>query len=223
MVKEILTIKNEKNLSKLSERCDEIDTRKENNEMREIILALKHTLQEHKDGCGLAANQIGYNKRIFVINFAGDMRTFINPVIADAKNLTLNREKCLSIPNKEFIRPRHTEITVMYQTPLGKSESRKLIGMAAFVFQHELDHLDGLLLSDIGLEIDKTFDDAPEEEKDKLLNAYMESLDLKKKNLDKEIEENKELKQQSDAIKFMEKVIKNEVEFDGTVSRKKEK
>ena len=157
MIKEILTVENEENIKKLSIRCDEIDTKKQNAEMRQIILDLKHTLAEHKDGCGLAASQIGYDKRIFVINFNGDIRTFINPVIADAKGLTLNRESCLSIPGKTFIRPRHTEIMVMYQTPLGKTESRKMFGMAACVFQHELDHLDGLILSDVGLEIGEDF------------------------------------------------------------------
>lgn len=208
MVKEIIT-----DVEKLSERCDEIDIRKENNEMRQIILDLKHTLAEHKKGAALAAPQIGYNKRIFVINFNGDMRTFINPVISSTKNLTLNREECLSLPNKSYIRPRHTEITVLYQTPLGKTESRKLVGLSAYVFQHELDHLDGLLLSDIGLEVDENFDKATEEEKDEILKSYMESLDLKRSVLETEINEDKELKQTSDAIKFMEGVQRGEIQF----------
>lgn len=210
MIKEIIT-----NLDELGYRCDEIDIRKENNEMRQIILDLKDTLRECKNGVGLAAPQIGYDKRIFVINFNGDLRTFINPVIYEAKGLTLNREGCLSLPGKEYIRPRNTEITVMYQTPLGKNESRKLVGLAACVFQHELDHLDGLTLADIGLELDENFDKASEEEKDEVLKAYMDSLDLQQKQVEKEIEEDPELKKQSDAIKFMEKVQKGEIEFDG--------
>ena len=84
MIKDIVT-----DLEKLSERCEEIDIRKENNEMREIIVNLKETLRQHKDGVGLAAPQIGYNKRIFVINFKGDIRTFINPIISKAEGLTL--------------------------------------------------------------------------------------------------------------------------------------
>lgn len=205
MIKEIVTDE-----SLLAERCDEIDIRKDNELMREIILNLKETLREHKTGVGLAAPQIGYNKRIFVINFNGDLRTFINPVISEANNLTLNREGCLSLPGKEYIRPRHSKITVMYQTPLGKIESRQMFGLAAFVFQHELDHLDGLLISDIGLEVDKAFDEATEEERDKVIQAYLDSLDIKQKQLSKEIEEDPELKQQADAIKFMESVQKGE-------------
>lgn len=216
-MKEIVT-----DVEKLSVRCEEIDIRKENALMREIIVELKDTLRASKTGVGLSANQIGYDKRIFVINFNGDIRSFINPIISNAKGLTLNREGCLSIPNKEYIRPRNTEITVVYQTPLGKTESRKLVGMAAYVFQHELDHLDGLLLSDIGLEITEDFDKASEEEKNQVIDMYLESLDIKKKEVEKEINENESLKKTSDAIKFIEKLQTGEVELGDSVSQKKE-
>lgn len=216
MIKEIIT-----DLNQLSERADEIDVRKENNEMREIILDLKQTLREHKNGVGLAAPQIGYNKRIFVVNFNGDIRSFINPVITQAKGLTINREGCLSLPGKEYLRPRNTEITVIYQTPLGKTESRKIFGMAAFVFQHELDHLDGITLADIGLQLDDNFDKASDEEKNELIKAYMDSLDIKQKDAEKEIEENPQLKQQADAIKFMEALQKGEVELGDQITETK--
>ena len=55
MIKEI-----EKDLEKLQVRCDELDTRKENAEMRQIIIDLKDTLRANENGCGLSANQIGY-------------------------------------------------------------------------------------------------------------------------------------------------------------------
>lgn len=216
MIKEIIT-----DLDQLGERADEIDVRKENNEMREIILDLKQTLREHKNGVGLAAPQIGYNKRIFVVNFNGDIRSFINPVITQAKGLTINREGCLSLPGKEYLRPRNTEITVIYQTPLGKTESRKIFGMAAFVFQHELDHLDGITLADIGLQLDDNFDKASDEEKNELIKAYMDSLDIKQKDAEKEIEENPQLKQQADAIKFMEALQKGEVELGDQITETK--
>ena len=89
-----------------------------------------------------------------------------------------------------------------------------MFGMAACVFQHELDHLDGLILSDVGLEIGEDFDNAPQEEKDEVIKAYLDSLDLKLKDLNKEIEENDELKQTNNAIKFMEKLQKGEITFE---------
>ena len=199
----------------LSERSEEIDVRKENVLMREIIIELKEVCRLH-NALGVAAPQIGYQKRLFVINFNGDIRTFINPIVIKVEGFGLSREACLSVPGKEFIRPRHNQITVAYQTPLGKMETRKLVGKAAEVFQHELDHLDGLLISDIGLEIDENYDKASENEKAELIKAYLDSLDLKQKEITTEIENTPELKEMSDGIKFMEAVSSGEVEFKGT-------
>lgn len=117
----------------------------------------------------------------------------------------------MSVPNKEYLIPRNTEISVHYLTPLGRVESRKMFGYAACVFQHELNHLDGALISDIGLEITEEFDKASQEEKDELIKVYLESLDLKAKELSKEVEEDPELKKIDNAIKFNERLAKGEI------------
>ena len=176
-------------------------------------MALKNAVREH-NLLSLSANQIGFDKRIFVINFNGTIRTFVNPVITQVKGFELSRETCSSIPDKTFIRPRHNDIQVMYQTPLGKIESKRFMGAAAKVFQHEMDHLDGLLLSDIGLEIDELFDKATDEERQEVINMYIDSLDIKQKEIDKEIEDDEELKKISDGIDFMTKVQKGEVQIE---------
>lgn len=212
-MKEIITV--EKDLDKLSDRADEIDIKTENALMREIILELKEIIRD-KNLTSLSAPQIGYNKRIFCINFKGDIRTFINPVTIEVKGLTLSKETCSSIPDKTYIRPRNTEISIIYQTPLGKTETVKMVGKAAEVVQHEIDHLDGLLLSDIGLEIDDDFDKLTDEEKEELLKTYMDSLDIKQKEVHKEIDENPELKKIDDGIKFMEAVATNKVQLEVT-------
>lgn len=200
-------------IEKLSVRADELDVRKDNKEVRDITVELKKSVREH-NLTSLSANQIGFDKRIFVINFNGDIRTFINPVITQVKGFELSRETCSSIPDKTFIRPRHNDIMVMYQTPLGKIESKQFMGAAAKVFQHEMDHLDGLLLSDIGLEIDEMFDNATEEERMEVINVYLDSLDIKQKEIDKEIQEDEDLKKISDGIEFMTKVQKGEVQIE---------
>lgn len=196
----------------LSNRADEIDTRKENALVREIVVKLKETIREH-NLAGLSAPQIGYDKRIICINFKGDIRTFVNPIIVNVEGLEMSRETCSSLPGKTFIRPRHNKIAIMSQTPLGKTESRTLIGLAAKVFQHEVDHLDGLLLSDVGLEIDDDFDKATTEEKAEIIKAYLDSLDIRQKGLEQEIQEDKDLKQMSDAINFMTGVQKGEIKL----------
>lgn len=216
MIKEIITDE-----EILSQRSEEIDTRKQNNEMRQIIVDLKDTIRAHENCVGLAAIQINQPWRIFVINFNGDLRSFINPVIYEAKGLTLSKESCMSFPGKEYIRPRNNEIRVVYQTPLGKSESIKLVGKAAEVFQHELDHLDGLTIADIGLELPADYDTLSEDDKTKIIKDYMESLDLKQKQVAASIEEDEDAKRLDGAVKFMTAVQKGEIKFDGTASGKR--
>lgn len=207
-MREIIT-----DLEKLSLIADDVDLRKENKEARDIVLELKKIIRE-KDLVALSAPQIGYDKRMFVINFKGDLRTFINPVAQYDGVLELGREKCDSIPGKEFLRLRHNKVQVMYQTPLGEAKSATFIGLAAKVFQEQLDHLNGLLLSDIGLEVDQDFFDATEEERQEVINAYLDALDLKQKHIMKEIEENPELKEIADAGNFLEKMDKGEIEVE---------
>ena len=211
----ILNLKNIKKLNtsdiitdynKLSERCDEFDLTKKNNEAQEIIVKLKQIIRSDETIAGLSAIQIGYNKRIICINFNGDIRTFINPIIEKAEGLELSRESCHSIPGKEYIRIRQNKITVTYQTPLAKIETVELAGMAARVMQHHIDHLDGLLISDVGLEVDEDWDNATDEEIQEVIDYYIDSLDLRAKEISKEIAEDKDATQLSNAIKFMNSV-----------------
>ncbi len=85
--------------------------------------------------------------------------------------------------------------------------------MAAYVLQHEIDHLDGMLLSDVSLEVDEEFDNASDDEKNDIINMYLDSLDLQKKNIDEAIESDPESKKLSDGIKFMEGVARGEIEI----------
>jgi peptide deformylase len=76
--KDILTI--DLNEIELSERAIEIDIKTQNKLMREIVSALKHTI-EAKNIVSLSAPAIGYNRRIFCIKFDNEIKTFINPII----------------------------------------------------------------------------------------------------------------------------------------------
>lgn len=195
---------------KLSERCDEFDLSKNNKDAQKIILTLKNTLRANKDIVALSANQVGFNKRIICMSFNGDIRTFINPIVTRNTGFELSREYCNSIPGKCFIRPRFSTIDVTYQTPLGKIQSVSFMGLAAKLFQHHIDHLDGLLLSDIGMEIDKDFDDATDEEREAVINMYLDSLDIKTREIETSINEDPEAKELTEAIKFMDSVQRGE-------------
>lgn len=208
-IKDIIT-----DVSSLSDWSVEIDPKKEGKLAQEIILSLKNTMRD-KGLRSLSAPQIGYNKRIFCLRFGdNDYRTFINPAIDNNSNITMSRETCSSIPEKEFIIPRFNKVRFYFLTPLGKVEQGTLVGRAACVFQHCMDHLNGMILQDIGLEIDELFDQATDIEREEVLKMYAESLDLKLKELNKEIEEDKDLRNVDDAIKFINSVKEGSTELD---------
>ena len=195
---------------KLSVRCDEINLDKERKEARKIILALKTYLREHKDILAISAIQLGFTKRIICMNFNGDIRTFVNPIISNSSELQLSRETCRSVPGEEYLLLRSSTIELTYQTPTGKIMTVELVGVASQLMQHHLDHLDGILISDIGLMILEGFDEASEEEKAEVIKMYLDSLDMTAKELDKAVQEDPETKQIADAIRFMESVRKGE-------------
>lgn len=214
---EILT-----DLDELGYRSDEIDIRKEGQEMQKIIGELKSIIRE-KNLKGLAAPCINHFKRIMVLNFSGDLRSFVNPVITKANGLTLSKETCECIPDKTYIRVRNNDIEITYQTPLGKIETRKFVGLAAMVAQHEIDHLDGLLLSDVGLEIDEQFENATEEERQEVINAYLDCLDVKQKQIEKEIEQDEVLQKTQKAIEFMTDLQQGKIQVADKITKKKSK
>lgn len=204
MVKEVIT-----NLEQLSDRSEEIfDIRKNSKEVQEITIALKDTIDENGFKA-LSAPQIGYNKRMFVIKFDNhNLKTFVNPVInyQDVKGLNLSIEESPSIPGKKYMIIRNNEVPVMYQTPLGKIMSTKFKGMAAYILQQMMNSLDGVQLSDMGLEVDDDFINASEEEKAPIIEQYLKSLDIKQKSIENEIEESKSLSQIKEAGDFISSV-----------------
>ena len=195
----------------LSDRADEIDVEEDKELVAQIILELKDTILADKNIAALAAPQIGYKYRIFCINFDGDIRTFINPIITDVEGTCLVRESCPSLPDREFVIPRNESIVAIYQTGDILPEANRFKDIAAAVFQQQVNLLDGVLISDYGLEIDENFDKATEEERNELLDFYVESLKEYTEKCNAEIEENAELKQISDAIDFINKVSTGEV------------
>ena len=215
---------------KLGARSREVDALKDNDRLRNTISKIKQTIKAN-NLTALSAVQIGEEwefeekvkdevikeicpPRIFCIKFGDTIRTFIDPIITNAKGLSLSREKCSCYPNREFLRVRNNDITMTYLTPMNKVESTHLVGKAAFVAQHQIDHLDGVTLPELGLEIFDDFDRATDEERQQIIDMYLESLDLKLKDLKKQIDGDEILSKTNDAIEFLTKVQKGEITFE---------
>lgn len=203
-------------------RAEEIDYEKEYSLMKEVIAKIKKTMKKN-NLTSLSAPAIGYNKRIFCIDFSDkEIKTFINPMVLLTQGMELTREVCSSIIDKEFIRPRHTSIDIIYQRPDGTIKQNQFKGMAATVIQHELDHLDAITLNDIGLEIDSDFDEATDEERFAITDMYLKHLSEKHDNLVNEIEQDKTAKIMYEAETISELLAQGKIKFEPLDEDKKE-
>jgi|TARA_A100001391_G_scaffold151954_1_gene109736 peptide deformylase len=106
-------------------------------------------------GIGLAGPQIGYMKRVVVIDLADEENpdsgkiAMINPeIVGMSEETEVSEEGCLSIPEMYYEVERPAEVTVKYLTPEGKEVTRHATGRLAVCMQHEIDHLDGVLYID---------------------------------------------------------------------------
>ena len=122
-------------------------------EGEEIGVRLLHELRESENGIGLAANQIGINKRVCVINVKEPL-VLINPKIVEkSKEQFVFAEGCLSFPDSKVKTIRHQDIVIEadnHEGQLSFSANSKDINDAfeCVCVQHEIDHLDGITMFD---------------------------------------------------------------------------
>jgi len=121
-------------------------------EHRALIDDMAETMYSSK-GCGLAATQIGVDQRIFVVDCAGedepsDLRVFINPEIVETEGSQTWDEGCLSFPgvSEEIKRAERVKMRALDRS--GKPFEVEAEGLLAVALQHELDHLNGVLMID---------------------------------------------------------------------------
>lgn len=123
-------------------------------ELKDFVADLTYTMYE-TDGVGLAAPQVGISKQIFVVDFywAQDGATkkplvYINPEITFSEGSITHEEGCLSVPDifDKVKRPNHIKIKA--QDLEGNYFEEELSEFPAVVFQHEFDHLKGILFVD---------------------------------------------------------------------------
>lgn len=101
------------------------------------------------EGLGLAAPQIGVSFRVCLARINRKITPLINPKITWRSTETETaQEGCLSLPGLGVNVPRALRIIVRYQDTRGKTQERELKNLNARVVQHEVDHLDGILIVD---------------------------------------------------------------------------
>jgi peptide deformylase len=96
-------------------------------------------------GIGLAAPQVGINERIIVIDIGEGLIPMVNPKITKRHGRITFMEGCLSVPGLEGPVERSASICVKGMDPAGRQVTVDAEGLLSIVFQHEIDHLDGVL------------------------------------------------------------------------------
>ena len=149
-------VKDEKILRRVSTPIESVE------EAERIINEIKKSLLPISYGLGLGAIQIGIPKRIAVIRRKDTFINLINPeIIEQDEKFWFINEGCLSIANKKFSTPRYKQLTIknhyindgeFKEETLyfyyGGSEELNHDGLTAIAIQHEIDHMNGVLISD---------------------------------------------------------------------------
>jgi peptide deformylase len=130
--------------------------------LRELAHDMLDTMRAGQ-GVGLAAPQIGVSLRVIVLEFQESDRApgepsipatvLINPVILSGSGSVDGREGCFSIPGFMGIVTRHDEISYLAQDMNGRRTKHTAKGFHARIIQHEVDHLDGILYTDIAKKV----------------------------------------------------------------------
>ncbi len=107
---------------------------------------LQDTLLAHRDACvGLAANMIGVQKRVIIVSLGFGHLVLYNPVLISKAKPYKTEESCLSLKGS---RPttRYEDIVIRYRNQDWQEVTMPFTGFTAQIIQHELDHLEGVII-----------------------------------------------------------------------------
>lgn len=117
-------------------------------QLARLVLDMVKTMEAEK-GIGLAAPQVSSNLRICVARINNTVYTLINPKIKSySRKKEVFEEGCLSFPGKFFPVERPIKVKIKARDASGKKIKIRAEGLLARVLQHEIDHLDGILIID---------------------------------------------------------------------------
>ena len=112
----------------------------------QVIQDLQDTLAAHREGCvGMAANMIGYRKRSIIVSTGFYDLVMNNPIILSKADPYETEEGCLSLDGVRRT-TRYRKIEVRYQDVHFKEQRQSFSGFIAQIIQHEMDHLDGVII-----------------------------------------------------------------------------
>ena len=130
-------------------------------ELSQLISDMSETLDRYPEGVALAAPQIGVSYRLFIVRkdrtlppphaqtLAAEVEVYINPeIVKTSRKRALTDEGCLSVHGVYGTTKRHERVTIKARTADGSPVQRGAGGLMAQIFEHEIDHLNGILFID---------------------------------------------------------------------------
>lgn len=152
----ILQTSNDEDLQVLKKTSEEInlDDQKEMDEIAEAVGWMSAFLRKNSSALGISGVQIGVLKRFFVLHRWSNFIVALNPkIIALSPQKQVKEEACLSEINEDggFLKvdvERHRKVSIEFYDITGEKRRKQFSGKTSLIIQHELDHLDGKLLSD---------------------------------------------------------------------------
>ena len=125
-----------------------------NSNLKKLLKDMAETMYD-AEGVGLAAPQIGILKRVIVVDIGDESGLFemVNPVIVEQDGEQVGPEGCLSIPNLNGEVKRADHVVVQGQNSDGEEIRVEASGFLSRAFQHEIDHLNGILFTDLAISI----------------------------------------------------------------------
>jgi len=140
--------------SLLHQKCESVSNFAEAKQIAdELLIVVKSVSKWWNRWLGFAANQIGYSKRIIVLRKSKDeYEILVNPVLTAKRFPFPHLEKCYSLnPRERYLVKRYLWVKVKYQD-LGGSPHEIILKGPSAIYQ-EIDHIDGILVSEVGLRI----------------------------------------------------------------------
>jgi peptide deformylase len=125
-------------------------------DIEELAADLIETMRASPACVGLAAPQVGVSSRVIAVDVTGHPKTktchglvvLVDPTVVEASGREVGREGCMSVPDLTANVARAKRLVVSGRTPEGEAKVIATDGFEARAFQHEIDHLDGLLILD---------------------------------------------------------------------------
>ena len=130
----------------LAKKCRPVE--KIDQRLAELLDDLADTMHD-AEGVGLAAPQVGILRRLCVVDVGEGVIELINPEIVESEGDQYEEEGCLSVPGRRGEVSRSRDIEISYISPASlKDTTERISGFTAVIFQHECDHLQGILYID---------------------------------------------------------------------------